>query len=291
MATPATAKALKEEKPAKEAKTPVDNRDLSPWVSPDLWEKHKGRLNGRLGGIPFAGFGDRFTNISSASTNASFISVAPVVAVVEAVEEELKEIAEDVKELFSEEKQSEPLPCARCEDVVVEASPLDLGYRMEDRTKWFIKVEHILRIAGRDQFRVNNIAQRTYKRAVRTPKEIFQLVKCFKDKEVDYSLVNSNCEHFVTSLKFKTEDVKDAKEKNKDGEDADVIPVVMTSCGTSSQVRRVVTGISMGMVAVALLAGSAVVSLLFGGKPVPPAEVNPSASKKAKVATNAAIVT
>ncbi|OWA50333.1 hypothetical protein BV898_14854 [Hypsibius exemplaris] len=309
MAAPATAKAVKNEK---QAKTPVANRDLSPWVSPDLWEKHKGkfepgdlvefRREGKLfqhWGLylgdnlvvhvssfdlcqPFAGFSDRFTNISSASTNASFISVAPVVAVAEAVEVELKEIAEDVKELFSEEKQSEPLPCARCEDVVVEASPLDLGYRMEDRTKWFIKVEHILRIAGRDQFRVNNIAQRTYKRAVRTPKEIFQLVKCFKDKEVDYSLVNSNCEHFVTSLKFKTEDLKDAKEKNKDGEDADVIPVVMNSCGTSSQVRQFFVG--LGMVAVAV-GGYVVVSLLFGGKPVPSAKVVALASKKAKVST------
>ncbi|GAU87982.1 hypothetical protein RvY_00759 [Ramazzottius varieornatus] len=283
------------------AKTVEANRDLSLWVSPDLWLKHQEkfqpgdlvefRREGKMfqhWGLylgdrlvvhvssfdlwqPLACVSERFSNASSASQNTSCavsaVSVAQTAEEAESAAGELKETVSDVKEALMGDGE---LLSTQCEGVKIEASPRDLGFSLEDRTKWFIKVEDILKIAGRDQFRVNNIAARSYRRAVRTPKEIFDLVKVFKDTEVDYSLVTCNCEHFVTSLKYKKmerqEPTKDAEE-TKDPKDIkdpiDVIPVVIhSSIGTSSQVQRVVKLVSLASAAIVGLAGAAVATLL-----------------------------
>ena len=237
------------------------------WVSPDLWSKHQDkfqsgdlvefRREGKLfqhWGLylgdrlvvhvssfdlwqPLACVSERFSNASTASQQtscaASAVSTAPTAEAADSAADELKESLSEVKEALLGDGE---LLCTNCDDVKIEASPADLGFALEDRTKWFIKVVDILMIAGRDQFRVNNIGARSYKRAVRTPKEIFDLIKVFKDTEVDYSLVTCNCEHFVTSLKYKVAE-KETKDPKDQKEALDVIPVVIHSAiGSSSQV-------------------------------------------------------
>lgn len=94
-------------------------------------------------------------------------------------------------------------------------------------------------LTGRDQFRKNNNATKGRHRNPRSPQEIFAIVKQLKDHEVDYSLVSSNCEHFVTSVKY--------KQDGKTNEPPDVVPVVVNHHGTSSQVRYKALSINLQM--------------------------------------------
>ncbi|XP_055334691.1 uncharacterized protein LOC129585833 [Paramacrobiotus metropolitanus] len=272
-------------------------KTISDWVSPELWTKSQEQF--RIGDLvefyregklfqhwglylgeglvvhvssfdlwnPSAALTERLSGISQASSRATVDAMTGISTLPGAKADEMVELvqlpvggpdASNPANNAPVQENAHPVPCVQCGEITIEHSPLDLGFGMEDRTKWFIKVEDICRIAGRDKFRVNNVATRKPNRLARTPQEIFTLVRHFKDQEVDYSLVSSNCEHFATSLKY--------KQDGKTNEEPEVVPVVVHAGGTSSQVRRVVQLISIGMVAVAGLLGAAVGSLMFGGR-------------------------
>ncbi|NWZ34275.1 HRSL1 enzyme, partial [Brachypodius atriceps] len=67
-------------------------------------------------------------------------------------------------------------------------------------TKAKVKKELLEEVAGNDKWRVNNKYDRS-----RTPlpvKEIIQSAEQWIDKQVPYDLLRSNCEHFVTMLRY-----------------------------------------------------------------------------------------
>lgn len=108
---------------------------------------------------PSAAFTERFTTASQASTfassgavTASTIPGAKAQSTVDDVE--LVELPSGLgngngvcKDDLTQ-KSDGGNQCVSCGEVTIEQSPLDLGFGLEERTKWFIKVENILRIAG-----------------------------------------------------------------------------------------------------------------------------------------------
>ncbi|NXK70529.1 HRSL1 enzyme, partial [Sylvietta virens] len=63
-----------------------------------------------------------------------------------------------------------------------------------------VKKQLLKEVAGKDKWRVNNKYERS-----RTPlpvKEIIWISKEWIDREVPYDVLGSNCEHFVTELRY-----------------------------------------------------------------------------------------
>ncbi|XP_015194301.1 phospholipase A and acyltransferase 3-like [Lepisosteus oculatus] len=68
--------------------------------------------------------------------------------------------------------------------------------------KAVVKRERLRRVAGDDRFRVNNALDR--KRRPRPAYEIVKDAESLVGKWLEYSVVTSNCEHFVNELRYGT---------------------------------------------------------------------------------------
>ncbi|NXK70886.1 PA216 protein, partial [Sylvietta virens] len=67
-------------------------------------------------------------------------------------------------------------------------------------TRAKVKKELLTKVAGNHKWRVNNKYDRS-----RTPlpvKEIIRRAEQWIDREVEYDVLDSNCEHFVTELRY-----------------------------------------------------------------------------------------
>uniref|UniRef100_A0A8C9PJ44 LRAT domain-containing protein n=1 Tax=Spermophilus dauricus TaxID=99837 RepID=A0A8C9PJ44_SPEDA len=78
------------------------------------------------------------------------------------------------------------------------ASVSGLGSVLADRA--IVKKELLSVVAGGDKYRVNNKNDDKYKPL--PPNEIVQQAEKMVGKYVPYSLTNSNCEHFVNTLRY-----------------------------------------------------------------------------------------
>ncbi|OWA54277.1 hypothetical protein BV898_18685 [Hypsibius exemplaris] len=93
--------------------------------------------------------------------------------------------------------------------MVIWESPRSLGRHGTDRTTYFIKVEHIVRIVQKGTFRVNNNGQNTASLKAKSADEIFRQIQSVRNQKVEYCIRTKNCEHFVTSWKYhNADDVK-----------------------------------------------------------------------------------
>ncbi|XP_038001783.1 phospholipase A and acyltransferase 2-like isoform X2 [Motacilla alba alba] len=63
-----------------------------------------------------------------------------------------------------------------------------------------VKKEPLEKVAGNDQWRVNNKYDRS--RTPRPVNEIIRRAEQWIDREVPYNVLNRNCEHFVTELRY-----------------------------------------------------------------------------------------
>ncbi|NXK70853.1 HRSL1 enzyme, partial [Sylvietta virens] len=67
-------------------------------------------------------------------------------------------------------------------------------------TRAKVKKELLTEVAGNDKWRVNNKYDRS--RTPRPVKEIIQRAEQWIDREVPYDVLDRNCEHFVTWLRY-----------------------------------------------------------------------------------------
>ncbi|NXD38467.1 PA216 protein, partial [Copsychus sechellarum] len=63
-----------------------------------------------------------------------------------------------------------------------------------------VKKELLMKVAGKDKWRVNNKYDRS--RTPRPVKEIIRHAERWVGREVPYDVLRSNCEHFVTELRY-----------------------------------------------------------------------------------------
>ncbi|NXC92055.1 HRSL1 enzyme, partial [Cercotrichas coryphoeus] len=63
-----------------------------------------------------------------------------------------------------------------------------------------VKKELLTKVAGNDKWRVNNKYDRSH--APRPVEEIIRHAESWVGREVEYDVLRSNCEHFVTKLRY-----------------------------------------------------------------------------------------
>ena len=85
-------------------------------------------------------------------------------------------------------------------------SPLD-DVEPENRHLYFVRVDHILVVAGDRRFRVRNpnIPGGVY--VVRKVDEFYEMIRSMNNCEFSYSTFSSNCEHFATGMRFKKQGI------------------------------------------------------------------------------------
>lgn len=78
-------------------------------------------------------------------------------------------------------------------------APFSSGKSVFSRKAW-VRMQLLKDVVGDDTYRVNNKYDSTY--APLPVKEIIRRAKYLIDQEVPYDLLSSNCEHFVTLLRY-----------------------------------------------------------------------------------------